>query len=253
MKIGIIGIGNMGKSIGEALLESNYELILSKRGSQIDFFRGKKVEILENKELVKKSDFIILAVKPNIYPKIAGEIKDLIENQIVVSIAAGMNIEKLEKMFGDKKIVMTMPNTPVAIKEGMSLVCPNKNISNQDKKDVLEIFSYFGKAIEISKEEFDAAAVINGCLPAYVDMFVEAISDAGVYCGLKRNLSYEIILQTIIGSAKLINNDHPAVLKDKVTSPKGTTIEGLRALEEGKFRATVMDGIIRAFEKNKKM
>lgn len=255
MKIGIIGIGNMGSLIAKGLLSKN-ELFLSNRGSNLEFFKDKEVSIMENRKVVENSDYIILAVKPNYYKEVIDEIKDLLENKVFISIAAGFTLEKLENLLGsDKKIVMTMPNTPSSVGEGMSILCPNSNVSDDEFSNVLEIFSSFGKAIKIDENQFDAASVVNGCLPAFVDLFMEGLSDGAVLCGLKRDISYKLILQTIIGSAKLMeeSGEHPGLLKDKVTSPKGTTIEGVKALEENNFRAGLIKAVEASFNKAKNM
>lgn len=255
MKIGIIGIGNMGSSIAKGLLGKN-ELFLSNRGSNLEFFKDKEVSIMDNRNVVENSDYVILAVKPNYYKKVIDEIKDLLENKVFISIAAGFTIEKLENLLGsDKKIVMTMPNTPASVGCGMSILCPNSNVSDDEFSNVLEIFSSFGKAIKIDENQFDAASVVNGCLPAFVDLFIESLSDGAVFCGLKRDISYKLILQTIIGSAKLMeeSGEHPGHLKDKVTSPKGTTIEGVKALEENNFRAGLIKAVEASFNKAKNM
>lgn len=255
MKIGIIGIGNMGSAIAKGLLGKN-KLFLSNRGSNLEFFKDKEVSIMENRKVVENSDYVILAVKPNYYKDVIDEIKDLLENKVFISIAAGFTLEKLENLLGfDKKIVMTMPNTPASVGEGMSILCPNSNVSDGEFSNVLEIFSSFGKAIKIDENQFDAASIVNGCLPAFVDLFMEGLSDGAVLCGLKRDISYKLIAQTIIGSAKLMeeSGDHPGLLKDKVTSPKGTTIEGVKALEENNFRAGLIKAVEASFNKAKNM
>ena len=255
MKIGVIGIGNMGSAIAKGLLGKN-ELFLSNRGSNLEFFKDKEVSIMENRKVVENSDYIILAVKPNYYKNVIDEIKDLLENKVFISIAAGFTLEKLENLLGfDKKIVMTMPNTPASVGEGMSILCPNSNVSEDEFSNVLEIFSSFGKAIKIDENQFDAASIVNGCLPAFVDLFIEGLSDGAVLCGLKRDISYKLIAQTIIGSAKLMeeSGNHPGLLKDTVTSPKGTTIEGIKALEENSFRAGLIKAVEASFNKAKNM
>ena len=255
MKIGVIGIGNMGSAIAKGLLGKN-ELFLSNRGSNLEFFKDKDVSIMENREVVENSDYIILAVKPNYYKDVIDEIKDLLKNKVFISVAAGFTLEKLENLLGSgEKIVMTMPNTPASVGEGMSILCPNSKVSEEEFSNVLAIFSSFGKAIKIDANQFDAASIINGCLPAFVDLFMEAISDGAVFCGLKRDISYELIAQTIIGSAKLMqeSKDHPGLLKDKVTSPKGTTIEGVKALEENNFRAGLIKAVEASFNKSRNM
>lgn len=255
MKIGIIGIGSMGSIIGRALLDKGYDLILSKRGKNLKDFDQDKVEILSNIDLAKKADYIILAVKPHIYPKVIGEIKDYIEDQVIISIAAGQSLAGLSKMLGHKKIVMTMPNTPAKASSAMSAICPNEHVSKEEVDQVVKIFESFGQAALVEEDTFDAFGAAVGCLPAYVFIFMEAVADAGVLAGLKRDDAYKFVAQTLKGSAQMLleSGEHPGLLKDMVTSPKGTTIEGLKVLEEKAFRGAIMDAILAAYQKSLKM
>lgn len=255
MKIGIIGIGSMGSIIGHALLAKGYDLILSQRGKNLGEFDKEKVEIKSNIDLAKEADYIILAVKPHIYPQVIEEIKPYIKDQVVVSIAAGQSLQGLEEMLGDKKIVMTMPNTPAKVGCGMSALCPNKNVSEAELDQLVEIFESFGKASVIEEDLFDAFAACVGCLPAYAFIFMEAAADAGVLMGLKRADAYKFVGQTLKGSAQMLEETekHPGLLKDMVTSPKGTTIEGVKVLEEKAFRGAIMDAILAAYEKSLKI
>lgn len=245
----------MGSIIAHALYEKKYNLILSNRGKNLKEFEGKNLEIATNIDLVKKADFIIMAVKPHIYPKLIEEIKDYIKDQVLISIAAGQSIEGLEKMAGDKKIVMTMPNTPAKVGLAMSAICPNKNLDEKEVDQVLKIFNSFGKAALVEEGQFDGFGAAVGCLPAYVFMFIEAVADAAVLTGLKRDQAYEFVAQTVLGSAKMLldNKQHPGILKDMVTSPAGTTIEGLKVLEERAFRGALIGAINAAYEKSKNM
>lgn len=255
MKIGIIGIGSMGSIIGQALLDKGYDLVLSDRGKNLKDFEDKDVEIKDNIGLAKNSDYIILAVKPQIYPQVIEEIKDYIEDQVVISIAAGQSIEGLEKMLGHKKIVMTMPNTPAKVGQGMSAICPNQKVDEKELKEVVKIFESFGLAAVLDEDVFDGFAAAAGCLPAYVFMFIEAVADAAVVTGVKRADAYKFVAQTVKGSAQMLleSGDHPGVLKDMVTSPKGTTIEGVKVLEEKGFRGALIDAILAAYDKSIKM
>lgn len=255
MKVGIIGIGNMGSIIAESLYEEGYDLILSNRSDISDKYNQDNIKVTDNVSLARQADYIILAVKPNIYPEVISEIKEYVDKQVVISIAAGQSLEKLEGLLGDKKIVMTMPNTPAKVKEAMTAICPNKNVSEDELKNVLAIFESFGKTLLVGENEFDGFGAVAGCLPAYVFMFMEALADAAVYTGLKRDKAYEIVSQTVMGSAKMLleSKEHPGVLKDMVTSPAGTTIEGVKVLEEKAFRGVVIQAILAAYNKSKAM
>lgn len=150
---------------------------------------------------------------------------------------------------------MTMPNTPALIQEGMSAICPNENVTDEEIQEVLEIFNSFGRASILEESQFDSFQAACSCLPAYVYMFIEAVSDGAVLHGMKRKDSYEFIAQAVMGSAKMIleTKKHPGELKDMVTSPGGTTIEGLKVLEESGFRGKIIDAISAAVEKSRGM
>lgn len=255
MKIGIIGIGSMGSIIGKALLDKGYDLILSQRGKNLKDFDQSKVQVSSNIEVAKNSDYIILAVKPHIYPALIEEIKDYIDDQVLISIAAGQSLRGLEDMLGPKKIVMTMPNTPAKVGSAMSAICPNQRVSQEEVSQVIKIFESFGQASLIEEDLFDGFGAAVGCLPAYAFIFMEAAADAAVLTGVKRADAYKFVAQTLKGSAQMLleSGEHPGLLKDMVTSPKGTTIEGLKVLEEKAFRGAIMDAILAAYQKSLKM
>lgn len=256
MKIGIIGVGNMGGAIAHALIERGFELYLSSKSSSLEEYRGENVHIVSAKELTQKSDYIILAVKPHIYPLVVEEIgEDLREETIVISIAAGQTIESLTNLLGDRKFILSMPNTPAMVGEGMSAICPSEKVTEEELSDVKEIFSFFGRVSVLDSDLFHGFSAACGSLPAYVYMFIESVADAAVLTGLKREDAYKFVAQTVLGSAKMVleTKKHPGELKDMVTSPRGTTIEGVRALEERGFRGTIIDAILAAENKSKAM
>lgn len=258
-KIGIIGVGNMGGAIAKALSENNYKLNISNRSEEkLEVFKKYKntTTTSSNEEVVNNSKYIILAVKPNMYKNVIDSLKEFItEDKVFISIAAGFSLEDLEDMLPERKIVMTMPNTPVMVNEGMSALCPNSLVKEEEIKDIIEIFSSFGRAAVIEEGHFGAFAGACGCLPAYVYMFIEAAADAAVLNGMKRNDAYEFISQSVLGSAKMVleTKKHPGELKDMVTSPGGTTIEGVKVLEENSFRGAVTDAIDAAVKKGMNM
>lgn len=175
---------------------------------------------------------------------------------ILLTIAAGFSIEKVEKILGtEAKVVRAMPNTPAQVLEGMTAVAFNQNITEEEKQIIFKIFNSFGKSIELEEKLFHAFTGISGSLPAYVYIFVEALGDAGVLEGLSRNQVYEIISQAVLGSTKMLleTGKHPGQLKDEVTSPRGTTIEAIKVLENGNFRGTLINAAIACTEKSKKL
>ena len=264
MELGIIGAGNMGSSILKGVITSNF--LVSDDITVFDL-NQEKVENLIKKygikaaesenELVEKSNILILSVKPNIVPIVLKKIKDkLNKNTIILSIAAGISINFIEKNIGsDKKVVRTMPNTPAQVMEGMTAVSFNPNIEETEKKIIFKLLDSFGKSIEIEEKLMHVYTGISGSLPAYVYVFIEALADGGVLEGMPREKAYKIIAQTVLGSAKMIleTKKHPGILKDEVTSPGGTTIAALKALEDGKFRGTVIQAVKACIEKSKEM
>lgn len=264
MKIGFIGTGNMGSSIIKGILSSKFE-----KSENINIFDLDKekvnnlvkeygVNAVNNeKELVKNCDIIILSVKPHIIPivlkNLSGNVK---KDTIILTIAAGISISVIENALGeDKKVVRTMPNTPAQVLSGMTAVTFNKNIENSEKEIIFKLLNSFGKSVEIEEKLMHAYTGISGSLPAYVYMFMEALADGGVLCGMPRDKAYEIVAQTVAGSAKMLleTGKHPGQLKDEVCSPAGTTIEAVRVLENGNFRGNVIEAVAACTEKSKEM
>ncbi len=264
MKIGFIGIGNMGSSIIKGILSSKFQ-----KNENINIFDLDKEKVNNlvkeygvnavnsEKELAENCNIIILSVKPHIIPivlkNLSGNVK---KDTIILTIAAGISISVIENALGeDKKVVRTMPNTPAQVLSGMTAVTFNKNIENSEKEIIFKLLNSFGKSVEIEEKLMHAYTGISGSLPAYVYMFMEALADGGVLCGMPRNKAYEIVAQTVAGSAKMLleTGKHPGQLKDEVCSPAGTTIEAVRVLENGNFRGNVIEAVVACTEKSKEM
>ena len=186
------------------------------------------------------ADFLVLSVKPHLYKIVIDEIKDYLKPEtVVITIAAGITLEKLKNMFGKNiKTVRTMPNTPAMAGEGMTAVIPNEFVTENELKEVMEILNSFGKAEIIEEKLIDAVIAVSGSSPAYVYMMIEAMGDAAVAGGMARDKAYKFAAQAVLGSAKMVleTGIHPGELKDMVCSPGGTTIEAVAALEENGFR-----------------
>ncbi|MEG1310563.1 MAG: pyrroline-5-carboxylate reductase [Romboutsia sp.] len=264
MKIGFIGAGNMASSmiggiVNSKLVNTN-DIIASAKSEETLHRVSNRFNInvtKESREVVEKSDIIVVAVKPNIYDIVLKEIYDLInDKKIIVTIAAGKSIENIEKIIGnDKKIIRTMPNTPALVNEGMSALCPNKNICEKDLEIVKSIFGSFGKSEVVEEYLIDAVIGASGSSPAYVFMFIEAMADACVLNGMPRNKAYKFCAQGVLGAAKMVleTGTHPGQLKDMVCSPGGTTIEAVRVLEEEGMRGSIIKAIGACIEKSKEM
>ena len=199
---------------------------------------------------------IFLAVKPNIIPCVIEEISGaLSENRnalAVVSIAAGISLSRLEAQLPEgTAVIRVMPNTPAAVGEGAILYCPGKNATEKSVESFLEIMKGAGECICLEEKLIDAASALSGCGPAFVYVFAEALADGAVSVGLPRDKADLLAAKTLLGAAKMLleGGKHPGQLKDEVCSPGGSTIEGVRALEEGGFRAAAMNAVISAYEK----
>jgi len=264
MKIGFIGTGNMGSSIIKGILSSKFE-----ENENINIFDLDKEKVNNlvkeygvnavnsEKDLAENCNIIVLSVKPHIIPvvlkNLSGNVK---KDTIILTIAAGISISVIENALGeDKKVVRTMPNTPAQVLSGMTAVTFNKNIENSEKEIIFKLLNSFGKSVEIEEKLMHAYTGISGSLPAYVYMFMEALADGGVLCGMPRNKAYEIVAQTVAGSAKMLleTGKHLGQLKDEVCSPAGTTIEAVRVLENGNFRGNVIEAVVACTEKSKEM
>ena len=263
-KIGIIGCGNMGRAMLSALLKSsdisNDDIIVStKRENSAEKIRNdfKVKTTLVNSEVAERSNILFLAVKPHFFKEVIEEIKDKINNDtIIISIAAGITISQIEEWFGkDIKLVRSMPNTPALVGEGMSAICPNKNITSDELNYVGKLYNSFGKYEILEEKDFHAFIALCGSSPAYVFMFIEAMADAGVKLGIPRAKAYKLVEQSVLGSAKLAleTGKHPGVLKDEVCSPSGTTIDAVIDLERNGLRSTVISAVEKCEEKSKNM
>ena len=206
---------------------------------------------------ILKCDYIFLAVKPNIVPIVCGEIGQKLWDGVLVSMAAGVSIWNLEvaldpdRVGCTKKIIRIMPNTPVLCGKGMTVFCVNDYVTEEEKQGFINLMSESGRLDEIPEGQIDAASAVSGCGPAFVYMFIEALADGGVECGLSREQALRFACETVKGAAEtvLFTGAHPEALKDAVCSPGGTTISGVHALEEGAFRATSANAVLEAYKK----
>jgi len=261
-KIGFIGCGNMAAAMIAGLakkgIDGNNIIASNPSCDKLDKLKKQyKINITGNNKDAANSDIIFLSIKPDKYPLVIDEIKDCIkEGAIVVSIAPSISLSFLQDKLGvANKIVRAMPNTPALVGLGITAICPNSLINDEDIKFIEFVFSSFGEYEYIKEELFPAVVGIAGSSPAYVYMFIEALADGGVYAGLPRDKAIKMAASAVLGSAAMVlkTNEHPGSLKDKVCSPGGTTIEAVRELEKGNFRYSVMEAVIKAYEKSTKM
>ena len=254
MKLGFIGCGNMGGALaraacGEIMLYDKCESTRDALAREI----GAKVAASAC-EVAEWADTVFLGVKPAVIAPVAEEIKYAVKRSgcTVISMAAGVAIEKIEAILGNgAPIIRIMPNTPAQVKEGMILVCKNAAVSDKVLDGFLSCMSCAGRFDIIDERLIDAASAVSGCGPAFVCMFIEALADGGVKCGLPRDKALLYAETTVKGAAALAlsTEKNPGALKDAVCSPGGSTIEGVMALENGAFRGTVMNAVAAAYEK----
>lgn len=263
-KITFIGAGNMGGAIISGLITR--EMVGKEQVTVYDAY-APALEKMKNSygvnisssvtEAVRGADIVILAVKPNVIDEVLENIKAAMKRDVIlVSIAAGITIERLvAKTFEGIKVARIMPNTPAMVGAGMSSVSVNEHVTAEEAELVVNIFDVLGKAELVAESLVDAVTGLSGSGPAYVYMFIEALADAGVLNGLPRDKAYKFAAQTVLGAAKMVleTGKHPGELKDMVTSPGGTTIEAVCALEENGLRSAVISAVNAATEKSKKM
>ena len=263
MRLGFIGAGNMAQAIIGGVLKSGLfakEEMIATAATQKTIDKVAKefgiLTTLDNKKAAS-ADILFLAVKPVYCEEVIQEIREVVsEKQLIVSIAAGKSMAWLEEAFGgQKKIIRTMPNTPALVGEGITAVCPNENVTEEELRKICSILESFGKVEVIQESMMDAVIAVSGSSPAYVFMFIEAMADAAVAEGMPRAQAYQFAAQSVLGSAKMVleTGRHPGELKDMVCSPAGTTIEAVRVLEQKGFRGSVMECMKACAEKSKNM
>ncbi len=261
MLYGFIGCGNMGGALATAAAKAvgGSAILLADADSQKVAALAEKLGayVSTNQEIAKKCDVIILGVKPQVMGTVLAEFKTMIpadHRPVMVSMAAGLALATLKEMLGlDCPWIRMMPNTPVQVGEGRILYTSEANAA--ETEEFCKLFAEAGKLFALDEKLIDAGSALSGCGPAFVYLFVEALADGGVACGLPRNIAMELAAGTVLGSAKTVleTGAHPGALKDAVCSPGGSTIEGVKALETGGFRAAAIDAVVKAYERTKEL
>ncbi len=263
-KLGIIGFGKMGQAIVKGLIKQN--LLQPDQVCGCDLSVETRNYVHENLDIevgtdpgsvVEKSDVILVAVKPFQIESVCEEISSAITpGKLLISVAAGITTTYIEKRLPkDIPVVRVMPNTPTLINEGMSVFCNGKSAKQEHADLVQHIFEAVGEVATVQENLMDAVTAISGSGPAYMFMMLEAVSDAGLKMGLKKDVATKLATQTMLGAAKLVkeSGQTPVKLKDDVSTPAGVTIEGLVELENGNFRSTVINAILMASNRSSKL
>lgn len=254
-KIGFIGAGNMAETLMGGLISSTQSRPESIICSDVREARLKELAgrygvttTTDNLEVADTSEIIIYAVKPQIIAEVLKETADLLDmSKLIISIAAGVPLAAMETLLHkDLRLIRSMPNVCVAVKEGASAIAAGAHARKEDIEMAMTIFRSVGRCIFLKENHLlDAVTGLSGSGPAYIFMIIDALADAGVKMGLSRLDSRELSAQTVLGAAKMVleTNIHPGELKDMVTSPGGTAIAGLHTLEKGGLRTTLINGV----------
>lgn len=259
---GFIGVGNMGF----ALLKACYNTFGKNKIVYYDSSRDKCLEVDKilnitaednNISVVNKCRYLVLAVKPQYLTEVLEEIKDVVNDHIIISMVAGVSIESIKSILGPfARIVRAMPNTPALINKGITGISFSSDSFNREEKDIIDrFFKSFGRYEVFNEDLMNAVTCASGSSPAYVYTFIEALADSVVDLGISRDKAYILAAHTVFGAAAMVleTGEHPGVLKDQVCSPGGTTIAAIKALEENGFRNAIIKATEACYERATKL
>ena len=262
--IGFIGTGNMGEALIAGLLKAKFAT-----PHQVVAFDAEKERLLSiqkkygikkasnNHQLFSQCDPILLCIKPQAMKEVIEEVSEYLDaSRLIISIAAGVPLSVIEAYARKQlRLIRVMPNIAVLVQEGASAIAPGNLATEEDLKMAKAIFNCVGKSITVNESLMDAVTGLSGSGPAYIFLVIEALTDAGVHLGMTRAQALTLATQTVMGSVKLLSEtgEHPTLLREKVTSPGGTTVEGLYKLEEGGLRKILIDAVMAAARKAKEL
>ena len=260
--IGIIGLGNMGSVIATITAKhETYPLLLANRTHEkaVNLAEKLNATAVTNRQVFEQANVIFLGVKPNQIEELLEENKNILERResiLLISMAAGVTLEQLESMTDTRhRWIRMMPNTPLQVAEGVISFSLGGNVTTSDKEEFVRLLQSAGLLVELPEAQIDASTALAGCGPAFVYIFIEALAEAGVSMGLSRELALQLAIQTVKGSATMVyeTKEHPAILKEKVCSPGGSTIAGVISLEQTGFRSSVIEATRRAKQRTKEV
>lgn len=259
MKLGFIGSGNMGGAIARGVVKSGViaaqDVFVYDTNPQASSALARDTGatcVASAQELTRSADLFVLAVKPVYVKDALAACGDALKGKAVVSIVAGLSGNALSRLLPEgARCLQTMPNTPAMVNEGVTALCEENTLTREEMAFVQRMFEAIGRVYTLPARLIEAESAVAGSGPAYAAMFIEAMADGGVLLGLPRAQAMEMAAQTLIGTAKMMleSGKHPGALKDMVCSPGGTTIQAVRALEQGGMRACVIDAVVAAGEK----
>lgn len=261
IKLGIIGGGVMAEAILSRLLaqkiyDPDTVLVSEPHQQRQEFLQQKyQVNVTSDNPSVAASEVILLAIKPQVLATVLENLSEISPSTLIISILAGVPLKRLEESFPDNPIIRVMPNTPATVGAGMTAIAPGQQVKSSHLDLTKEMFYAIGEVVEVSELLMDAVTGLSGSGPAFVAMMVEALADGGVAAGLPRAIASGLALQTVLGTAQLLQTTgiHPAQLKDLVTSPGGTTIAGVAQLEKQGFRSAVIEAVYAAYQRSQEL
>jgi len=259
-KIGFIGAGNMAFALAKAIKNAKLasSIIASDvNDERLDFVKKElNIEVTKNNaEVLNKSYIVFLAVKPQVMDAVLDEIKNKIKDQLIISIAAGIKLKKLELKLRNAKVIRVMPNTPCLVGEMAAGFSAGKNVTDKEIKIIEEVLNSAGKAFYLKEELLDAVTGLSGSGPAFVARLIEAFLEGGQKQGLNKDVAYELTLQTFKGTAALLQESGltPDELVKVVSSPGGTTVAGRELLEKSDYKKILHETIARATKRSKEL
>ena len=262
IKLGIIGGGVMGEALLSRLVAGQIykpdQVLVSDPASQrLEFLKQQYgVDITsDNQAVVVGSEVLLLAIKPQVFDSVTAALQPQSSEQVVISILAGVPLKRLEAAFPEQPVVRAMPNTPATIGAGMTALAPGQYTKPAHLQLAQQIFAAVGEVVEVPESAIDAVTGLSGSGPGFVAVMIEALIDGGVAAGLPRAISTQLALQTVRGTAELLQSTgmHPSELKDRVTSPGGTTIAGIAQLEKAGFRSAVIEAVQAAYRRSQEL
>ena len=254
-KLGFIGVGNMAGAILTSALNNGYlkeEEVIIYDVNELQYDKYKNFNIDQGTselDIVLKSDMVFMGVKPQVIESVVVPLREELKNKAVLSIVLGYDFNKYNELLDEStRHIFVMPNTPVLVNEGMSLIEKSHSLTDEEFKFVEGLFNSFGSTEILDSHLMGVGGALSGCGPAYIYLVIEALADGAVKEGLPRNIAYKLASQTVLGAGKmqLETGLHPGILKDNVCSPGGSTIRGVYALEQGSVRSLFIEAIEKA-------
>jgi pyrroline-5-carboxylate reductase len=261
-KLGIIGGGVMGEALLSRLIDQQLYLPdriwVSDPQVQRQNFLATQYQVnvtADNQVVVDDADVLLLAIKPQVFDAVVAPLRLERSDQLVVSILAGVPLQRLEKAFPHQPVIRAMPNTPSTVGAGMTAIAPGTHAQFSHLQSARQLFEAVGAVVEVPENSLDAVTGLSGSGPGYVAVMIEAMIDGGVAVGLPRATATQLAIQTVLGTAELLKTTgiHPAELKDRVTSPGGTTIAGISHLEKVGFRSAIIEAVRAAYQRSKEL